>query len=80
MATAIGTKHTDACATCEGSGSNMSCSGACGRSFHDACAGATADDVASKEWRCGRCSKISVRGPALSLTADPSRQYSLPTL
>lgn len=49
------------CPECEGSGANVLCNGGCSRSFHDACAGVTADDALPKEWQCKKCSKISVR-------------------
>lgn len=52
------------CVSCEGAGANLPCTGGCGRSFHDACAGVTAGQEAAKEWRCGRCSKIKVCGLA----------------
>lgn len=53
-------EHNGVCAVCEGSGANIACTGECGRSFHDACSGVTADDTKSKEWRCLRCVKILV--------------------
>lgn len=52
--------HNNVCAVCEGSGANIICEGECGRSFHDACSGVTADDSKSREWRCRRCMKILV--------------------
>lgn len=47
------------CAICEGPGATLSCTGACSRSFHDACTTAPTEG-SEKEWRCGRCPKISV--------------------
>lgn len=49
-------ENADVCAACEGSGVNITCTGPCGRSFHDACTSVNLDEVTSKDWRCGRCS------------------------